>query len=385
MSETIPSPRVALPRVLIVDDDPQVLASIRRTLRPLGLSLELAECPERALELLLNEPFAAVIADQFMPKMLGTALLARARREAPFVERLLLSGGLDQETALAAVNEAGVGQLLAKPWSPLELRSAVGAAVNRHAIRIALREVPAMMSQLLAAESEEELVRLAVVHFGSRLSRPSDSAGLERASSRFLVDGSLSLPELEDQPPELRATLEGLLQTALGSYREARELRSRARNDGLTGLYNRDYLDRVLECVGSEPGPLSLVMVDVDHFKQVNDTYGHPAGDQVLCRVAATLRDQSRSSDAAFRYGGDEFVVLLRGTGLAGARIYVERVQQAFREADPAIAVTLSIGVAEHVAGGRQEDLLRRADEALYEAKRSGRNRVSVAHSGEWS
>lgn len=156
--------------------------------------------------------------------------------------------------------------------------------------------------------------------------------------------------------------------------------------DGLTGLYNRRaFMSRLGEAVAyaSRHGTdLSLLMLDADHFKQVNDRHGHPAGDRVLRFIAETVRLNLRESDAAGRYGGEEYVVLLPHTPLSGAQIVAERIR-AFCSASSiplssgGITVTVSVGVASLSAGcQRAEDLVATADAALYEAKRSGRNRV---------
>ena len=158
--------------------------------------------------------------------------------------------------------------------------------------------------------------------------------------------------------------------------------------DGLTGLYNRRaFMGHLAESAafsarhGSE---LSLLMLDADHFKQVNDRHGHPAGDRVLRFIAEAVRRNLRESDVAGRYGGEEFVILLPHTPLAGARVVAERIRSfcagsGIPLSSGAITVTVSIGVAGSHAGCRKaEELVAAADGALYEAKRAGRNRVVV-------
>ena len=158
--------------------------------------------------------------------------------------------------------------------------------------------------------------------------------------------------------------------------------------DGLTGLYNRRaFMGHLAEAVAvaSRHGTdLSLLMLDADHFKRVNDQHGHQAGDRVLQFIAETVRRNLRESDSAGRYGGEEFVVLLPHTPVGGAQIVAERIR-AFCAASsiPAsggsITVTVSLGAAALRAGCRRgEDLVAAADAALYEAKRTGRNRVVV-------
>ena len=164
-----------------------------------------------------------------------------------------------------------------------------------------------------------------------------------------------------------------------------RALDLQARTDALTGLLNRRGFETQMAfglAMARRSGrPLSLITVDVDHFKRVNDTYGHEAGDEVLRRLARTLEERLRGSDVVARLGGEEFVVLLPDTDLAGAQAIAQALVQAMAEQqDPVVGtITVSAGVAS--MRGMQDngtDMLRRGDSALYEAKGQGRNRVCV-------
>jgi diguanylate cyclase (GGDEF)-like protein len=167
------------------------------------------------------------------------------------------------------------------------------------------------------------------------------------------------------------------------SVQRGRLLEREAVTDALTGLYNRRWLDQLLPRLVARhqrsERPFSVMMLDIDHFKRVNDELGHAAGDQVLAGVAKALNAQVRPTDLAARYGGEEMVVALPDTPLEGARIAAERLRQRIESSRfPGIerAITVSIGVA---ALGPQEaatELLGRADELLYRAKSRGRNRV---------
>jgi diguanylate cyclase (GGDEF)-like protein len=161
------------------------------------------------------------------------------------------------------------------------------------------------------------------------------------------------------------------------------ELTDHAIRDGLTGVHNRRHLATVLDEAVAGPD-LSVVLIDVDHFKIVNDRYGHAVGDQVLVRVAQELAGAVRETGTVARYGGEEFVVVLPGTDARTAAGLADR----WRARCAAVAidtplgpltVTFSAGVAQLAAGDRPDDLLRAADEALYRAKRAGRDRVVVA------
>jgi two-component system cell cycle response regulator len=164
-----------------------------------------------------------------------------------------------------------------------------------------------------------------------------------------------------------------------------------ALTDPLTGLYNQRYLRRHLSGL-METGQgrqLAVLMVDVDHFKSVNDRYGHASGDQALRLIADSLRINTRVFDSVARYGGEEFVVVMPGTGPAEAAAAAERLRLAveeieFNAAGIRMPLTVSVGVAcNPVTTGSPDVLLRSADTALYDAKRNGRNRVEMARIAE--
>jgi diguanylate cyclase (GGDEF)-like protein len=165
------------------------------------------------------------------------------------------------------------------------------------------------------------------------------------------------------------------------------ELRDMAAHDELTGLYNRHYLDEFLKkeyaTAARHHRTFTIAIMDIDHFKQVNDTYGHLVGDRVLMDVAALIKHRLRSSDLAFRFGGEEFLLVFQDTGIEEARLICEelRLQMGAREFGGLEAgrLTASFGVTQMAATGETLDtLLARADSALYAAKDQGRNRVEA-------
>lgn len=173
---------------------------------------------------------------------------------------------------------------------------------------------------------------------------------------------------------------------ALDNARLLAEIQALSITDPLTGLANRRHLDSVLDkaCaqVARGHGTLSLMMVDIDHFKRLNDTYGHQVGDDVLRLVARALERDLRAGDLAARYGGEEFSIVMPGaTGPTVAQA-AERLREAITRLPHEIAVTISVGVAwAPVHGTTREALTKAADAALYAAKENGRNRVQLAES----
>ena len=166
------------------------------------------------------------------------------------------------------------------------------------------------------------------------------------------------------------------------------ELREAANTDPLTGLANRRRVEaQARPWIDDPEASLCALMIDVDHFKPVNDRFGHDAGDEALVWLGSHLRVEARRTDLVGRLGGEEFVMLLPGTSLEEATVLAERLRATVAatpmvfENDAAWPLTISVGVAARVRGDTDvRDLLRRADDAMYDAKRSGRNRVAVAH-----
>jgi diguanylate cyclase (GGDEF)-like protein len=170
-----------------------------------------------------------------------------------------------------------------------------------------------------------------------------------------------------------------------------------ALHDPLTGLYNRRHLDdrlaAELAAAQRHGRPVSLLMIDIDHFKEVNDGHGHLAGDEALKMVAFVLRGAVRKEDVLARYGGEEFVVVARETVLDGAHALAERIRRAVERSHCAwqgqelgvtvsIGVTVSVGLTEFVQGKTEREVLEAADRALYLAKKGGRNRVVAVPMG---
>jgi len=197
--------------------------------------------------------------------------------------------------------------------------------------------------------------------------------------------------DFDDDTRNVHAALARHAAQVLRRVRLQEELAHRALHDQLTGLANRKLLEErlVADLTGAERDgrPLSVVFIDLDGFKPVNDELGHRIGDDVLVEVAERLRRAARASDQVARYGGDEFVVVCRNADAASAAVIAERfrveVERPLRNIPPTFAVAASIGVVTWDPRLRPDpvepdDLLRRADEAMYASKRAGRNRVTT-------
>lgn len=175
----------------------------------------------------------------------------------------------------------------------------------------------------------------------------------------------------------------------LGHYQS--RIEKMASTDKLTGLLNRHafgiLVDKLMAAYRRDPAPISFLLADIDHFKAVNDSYGHRVGDRVLAQVAATLRGQLREADFAVRWGGEEFLLVLSCCAAEEARAVAEKLRQAVAAAVPSVEqpelrVTVSIGVSQLAPDEMPDQAIGRADNALYTVKQAGRNGVALAAAG---
>ncbi|MBT8768562.1 response regulator [Metapseudomonas boanensis] len=239
-------------------------------------------------------------------------------------------------------------------------------------IVLSTKEEPSVKSAAFAAGANDYLVKL------------PDAIELV-ARVRYHSRSYVALQQRDEAYRALRESQQQLLETNL-------VLQRLMNSDGLTGLSNRRHFDEYLEMEWRralrEQSQVSLLMIDVDHFKGFNDSFGHVAGDEALRRVADTIRDScSRSTDLPARYGGEEFAMVLPGTAAGGARLLAEKVRRAIEalhiphdRPEPGSVLTVSIGLATLTpkAGQASLVLVDMADQGLYQAKKGGRNQVAV-------
>ncbi len=322
-------------RVLAVDDDPFALALLVRHLSSAGHQVLTARNGKEALKVLLEEGAPMVITDWSMPEMDGLQLCRtiRIHEGIPFTYVIVLTANTEEDHTIDAF-EAGTDDYLAKPFREREL--------------------------------------LARVQAGQRIIRLRED--LERRSR-----------DVHHSNAELAVANEKL---AEANHR----LNHMATTDELTGLLNRrEALNRLYEYWSTSlrhGDPLSCIAIDIDHFKNFNDRYGHATGDWVLRETAAVLRRTARRGESVCRLGGEEFLILCPKATHNMAAVGAERLRLAVESnrlvgGGSSLNVTVSLGVAERtLTMSGHDDLLRAADTALYEAKNAGRNTVRVANSG---
>lgn len=262
----------------------------------------------------------------------------------------------------------------------------VGVAVNLTVFRSRTGFIQAVAVMSCGALLD---VAIAGLHVSPHTDWPTTLLSIVSVSifTLIIADGAYSRAvKLHEAREQLRLSEQALKQQLNEIHALQVQLSEQANRDPLTGLYNRRFfgttLTRELARCDRERQPLSLILIDIDHFKKVNDTYGHQAGDEVLKTLAAMLAKQARASDVACRYGGEEFLILLPSMPQDAALERAEQWRTAFAAATVPfnefhIQATLSVGVASYPDHGTSpEELIRSADLALYRAKTEGRNCV---------
>ncbi len=301
------------------------------------------------------------------------------------------SNTIDFDAAkLQRLGYAGRGQKPLKPVTLAQLRQQLSLQLQtsleaERILDLFFREVQrlvpldALSYQLASCDVRLDLGNRASHSAGYRLSHEGEYLGelTFRRNQRFSED---ELGQLES----LLASLLFPLRNAL-LYRAALQT---ALRDPLTDTGNRiamqQALKREIDLARRNQQPLSILMVDIDHFKQINDQHGHSTGDEALTAVASALKESLRNIDMVFRYGGEEFVVLLSNTSREAAYMVGERLRLAVLGIqhlvdNRALELSVSLGCASLLPGEEMDSLLRRADSALYASKRGGRNRLSMA------
>ncbi|POA21792.1 hypothetical protein C1886_04240 [Pseudomonas sp. FW300-N1A1] len=293
----------------------------------------------------------------------------------------------------AKLQRLGFGQippLLERPASLDQLRQQMGLQLQtslepQRILGLFFREVQRLVPlDALRFQHKASDLRL---EFGQR-GHHSITYNLSHESQHL---GELAFRRNQRFSEQDQANLESLLSTLLFPMRNAllyRAATQSALRDPLTGTGNRIAMDQTLQreidMARRHTQPLSLLMLDIDHFKRINDTHGHSAGDEVLKAVANSIKNQLRNVDMVFRFGGEEFLILLSNTSREAAAMVGERLRYTAQaedyQADEAlIELTVSLGCSTLLPGESAQSLLRRADSALYVAKREGRNRLAMA------
>lgn len=310
--------------ILIVDDLPQNIMALEAILCDMEVEVITAQSGNEALRQSLRHDFALILLDVQMPDMNGfeVARLIRSHPKTSHFPIIFVTAGMKDLLEQIKGYETGAVDYLMKPFETVILRSKIKVFRELYLQRKAIEEFSLRLEQMVEERTAE----------------------LKRANETI---------------SHIAAT------------------------DELTGLANRRFFNENLSVMMSAARrhkfPLSLIMVDLDHFKTVNDTHGHSEGDRVLQGFARLLKDVSRTEDIAARWGGEEFIIVLPHTEGNAAVALAERIRTVFAESRHGVSgvtLTASFGVVELQHGEEEDSFIRRADDALYCAKHEGRNRV---------
>jgi diguanylate cyclase (GGDEF)-like protein len=339
--------------IVCVDDEESVLEVLREQIYcNFGdrLNVEIAACGKEALAVIedivgAGERVAILVADHFMPGLKGADLLEQVHALHPDIKKVLLTGQAGLDSVVKAINFGGLDYYLSKPWNESQLKNTLENLLKQYTLE---RENACLLKIL--KEKNRELSALNE-KLGALVRQRTEE--LERANAR----------------------LERLAIT-----------------DGLTDLYNyrhfRERLEHEIKRAQRSDETVSLLMADVDRFKNYNDHNGHLAGDKALKKIAYLLKQGRRAADVVSRYGGEEFTVVLVGAPKRSAvhvaeylRKRIEDTHFEGEEHQPSGELTISVGVAAYPEDAETGDeLLMAADRALYAAKNKGRNRVTAYH-----
>jgi diguanylate cyclase (GGDEF)-like protein len=329
--------------VLVVDDEPYILSALTAILKS-DYDVVVAENAETAQRIFADRAPDIILSDLRMPRVNGIQLLEWVRQNHPKTVRLLMTGFGELDDAVEAINRGQIFRYMFKPWKEDQLH---------------------------------EMLRNA-----------AHTIDLERRHDELLEQLRTMNEELEQRVAERTHEL----QAALGELEQKNSMLEKlALTDPLTGLPNRRAMDRLAERElrrrDRYPTGLALGIIDVDHFKNINDRFLLPGGDKVLIDLARVLNAAQRNVDLLGRIGGEEFMVLAPETNIEGAMVLGERIRSTvestiFTYQDQEIPVRISIGfaVADEEGPTEYDAMKHAAAQALSEAKRLGRNRVIVHH-----
>ena len=408
------------PLLFFVDDEPNILSSIARIFHGESVELRGFGDPREALAAIGEARPAVIVSDYRMPAMDGIELLERCGAASPETIRILLTGFVDLEAAVGAINRGSVYRFLRKPWEPEELRLAALSGVAEALASQATTALSDYLGSLIGIDSKE----MAVESLKYFLNGPS-GLGIEdvllEATPGPCPEGELAFESLLGEgkgavtvrigrdeaklfeEAGLKDRLASLVETSLRGCRiafESAQARTRlvelSERDPLTGLFNRRAMAARVEAEGTRLDRygtiFSVLLMDIDSFKHINDRYGHAKGDAVIAGIGQAITRCCRNIDIPSRLGGDEFFLALPCTPSDSAVVLARRIQEFTARLGEELGIeprlTLSIGVAAAPTGSRGlEELIALADQSMYEVKRAGKDAVggSMGTEGESS
>jgi diguanylate cyclase (GGDEF)-like protein len=394
----------ANPGILVVDDDPNLRRTLADILKVKGYDTTVAATGAEAIAATEQRSFDLALIDLMLPDMPGLDVMARIKAISPLTEAVILTGHASMDTAIEATRRGAYSYLL-KPYQMDDLLQIIRHGVERQQAQEEIRRLASFPQ--LHPNPVIELDAAGAVTYANPAAEKQfpelDAMGLSHPLLKKLAAQLADLRQNRRQEEICveaevgRATYElhisyvddvGLVRIYVTDItqrkRNEAEIHLLATTDSLTGIANRREFSRILASEVDRATrygtPLSLIMYDLDHFKRVNDSFGHDVGDEVLRAVTEVVQENIRSVDVAARWGGEEFMVLMPQSDLAAARSAAEKLRQAIEQHryERIGTVTVSLGVAALGPLDNANMLLKRVDDALYLAKENGRNRVET-------
>jgi diguanylate cyclase (GGDEF)-like protein/PAS domain S-box-containing protein len=410
--------------LLLVDDEPNVLSSLKRLLRQPGYRILTANSGAEGLQQLAQHNVKVIISDQRMPCMTGVEFLSQVHQRWPDTIRIVLSGYADFSAVTSAINDGAIYKFFTKPWDDTQMRANVHEAF-RHA---ELNEKNQQLTRIFESTIEGIMITdtngviqsvnpafslitgynaaEAIGHTPSLLKSDRHDADFFYSMWQALVQNRqwqgeiwnrrkngevypqwMALTAIMDQEGQPSQYV-GLFNDITEQKRNEERIRHQAYHDTLTGLPNRllfnDRLQLALVQTRHASEQLAVMFIDLDRFKNINDSLGYSVGDQLLQSMAQRLKDCTRDEDTVARMGGDEFTVMLpRIKQLSDVNQVAHKVlnglSQPLQVEGHELVVTASIGISLYPNDGKQaETLIKNADSAMYSAKEQGKNKYQL-------
>jgi len=394
----------ALEKILVVDDDPNLRKTLADILRFKGYETAIAGTGAEAIAAAEQGGISLALIDLMLPDMPGLEVMARIKAISPLTETIILTGHASMDSAIKATGQGAFSYLI-KPYNMDELLRNIRHGVERQQAKeeiLRLASFPRLHpSPVIELDSAGEVSYLnpaaervfpelgvmgrshPLLHYAAELIEGLRQ-GKEQGETVHEVELGEATYELHISYVQDVDLIRIYVMDITQRKRNEEEIYLLATTDSLTGIANRReftaILAREMEQTKRYGTPIVLAMYDLDYFKRVNDTFGHDVGDYVLQAVTGLVKENIRATDIVARWGGEEFMVLMPQTDIQAAGNTVEKLRLAItgHRFDKVNELTVSFGVTAFEPQDDINSLLKRVDDALYQAKEQGRNRVEI-------